>query len=502
MLIARYPLPSILVFITIFCGVSVGCGSSSTTVLSPTPLTGRCGLTLDVGSSTIGASGGTGTVRIQTDRECAWSIPQLPAWVKLSQPVTPQGSAEIAFVVEENRSTSLRSWEVVVADQRALISQEAAVCTWSLSPAKISIGATGGDAQVILKTEDFCSWELPAPASWIAVTPERGQGPAEITVRVSRNTGSARTEKVNVSSAAIEVAQRDAPPVSAPGPAPVPRPPVPPEPEPTPEPPPPPPCTFNVASVSFTDIAATGSALQVDVTTQSGCAWTSQSGVDWLRVPGDTKTGSGRVEVSVSPNVGSARSAAIVVAGQTVAIEQRAAMVCSFTLTPDSFNVSASGGSTAVSLSSSPGCAWTVTGAPGWVTVSPLSGSGSATLKVAAAPSSGAARAAVLSVAGRELRVEQAQLPACTYTVTPESFTVSHKKQHRKVEVETLSYCQWSATSNAPWVRVSSGTRTGSGEIELKVDDYSRSRTRSAVVTITGQNVSREVTVTQTGKDD
>ena len=125
------------------------------------PVAGRCGVSLDVGSSTISAAGGTGTGRIQTNRECSWSVPQLPPWVKLSQPVTPQGSAEIAFSVEENRSTSLRSWEVVVNDQRALISQEAAICTWSLSPANIAMGATGGEAQAVLKTEDFCSWELP-----------------------------------------------------------------------------------------------------------------------------------------------------------------------------------------------------------------------------------------------------------------------------------------------------------------------------------------------------
>ena len=225
---ARYRLASALAFIiiTIIAGASTGCGTTSTTLLSPSPLAGRCGVTLDVNSSSISAAGGTGTVRIQTDRECAWNIPQLPSWVKLSNPVTAQGAAEIAFIVEENRSTSLRSWEVVVNDQRALISQEAAICTWSLSPAKISIGATGGDAQAVLTTEEFCSWELPTPASWIAITPDRGQGTTEITLRVSRNTGGARAEKVSVSSAV----RRGGATRGAAAPAPVPPAPVPPPP--------------------------------------------------------------------------------------------------------------------------------------------------------------------------------------------------------------------------------------------------------------------------------
>src|SRR5262245_54214541 len=132
--------------LTIVLGwIAAACGSSSTTLLTPSPPSGRCGVTLDVSTLSVSSAGGNGTVRIQTNRECAWSIPSRPSWIKLSQPTATQGPAEIAFVVEENRSTSLRVWEVVIADQRAVISQEAATCTWSLSPAKISFDAAGGD---------------------------------------------------------------------------------------------------------------------------------------------------------------------------------------------------------------------------------------------------------------------------------------------------------------------------------------------------------------------
>ena len=68
--------------------------------------------------------------------------------------------------------------------------------------------------------------------------------------------------------------------------------------------------------VSFTDVPSNASSLRVRVTTQAGCTWTSQSGVDWLSVPGDMKSGDGRVDVRVLANTGPARSAAVVVAGQ------------------------------------------------------------------------------------------------------------------------------------------------------------------------------------------
>ena len=368
---------------------ALGCGSASTTVLSPSALAGRCGVTLDVSAPSISAAGGAGVVRIQTNRECAWVIPPQPSWVKLTQPATMQGPAEIAFVVDENRSTSLRSWEVVVADQRAMISQEAASCTWSLSPSKLSIDASGGDAQVVLTTEEFCAWELPSPVSWIAVVPARGRGTAEITVRVSRNAGSARTGNVRVSSAAVEVTQREAP----------------------------------------------------------------------------------------------------------------AAVICTFTLTPGSLTTTAAGGSVSVSVNSPAGCAWTVTGAPNWVTVSSEGGMGSATLSIAVAANTGPSRTAALMVAGREFRIEQARL-ACTYAVTPDQFTLSQKQQEKKIQVVTQSNCQWSATSSAGWVRVPSRTRTGSGEFEVKVEENSRPGSRTAGVTIAGENFTKAVTVTQEEDDE
>lgn len=485
-------------------GASASCGSSSTTALAPTPLSGRCGVALDVSSTPISAAGGSGVVRIQTNRECSWTMPQLPSWVKLNQPVTPQGPAELEFTADENRSTSLRAWEVVIADQRAVVSQEAATCTWSVTPSKLSIDASGGDAHAALKTEDFCSWELLSPAPWIALTPERGQGAADITIHVSRNTGGRRTENVRAAGVAIEIAQREAPPPPAPAPpAPAPPKPVPPPPTtppPVPEPPAPPappptPCTFTVESVRYADVPATATALQIDVSTQAACTWSAQSNIEWVKVPGDTKSGTARIEVNVSANSGSARTASIVVAGQSVTIEQRA-VACTFTVTPNSFTADAAGGSVSVSVNAPAVCAWTTTGAPTWVTVSPLNGSGPATLSIAAAANSGPARNAVLAIAGREFRINQAQAP-CTYTVTPDRFTLSHKKQQRKIQVATLSHCQWSATSSASWARVPSTVETGSGEIEVKVEENSRSDTRTAVVTIAGQNFSQEVRIVQ-----
>ena len=82
---------------------------------------------------------------------------------------------------------------------------------------------------------------------------------------------------------------------------------------------------------------------------------------------------------------------------------------CGYQLTPSSRIVSSAGARLSVSLSTSAGCAWTVTGAPEWITVSPSSGVGAATLTVdIAASPSGAGRAATFTVQGTTFTVTQA----------------------------------------------------------------------------------------------
>ena len=400
-------------------GVLTACGSASTTVLSPSPLAERCALELTVAGGSVAAGGGTGTLRVQTNRECSWAIPQQPSWVKVVQPLAAQGPAEITFTVDENRSTSARSWEVVLGNARVVISQASATCSWAFEPAVISVGASGGEVRTSLRTKEFCSWELPRSVSWIAVAPARGQGAAEITLRISPNAGATRKGRVEIAGAFVDVAQREAPPPPrSPGPAPPPPAPEIPSSDPSPAPPP------------------------------------------------------------LAP--------------------------CSFTVSPTSVDVPAAGGSASVSVNSQSDCQWTVSGVPAWLTVSSTSGTGSGSLKIAAASNPGPARNVVLLVAGREVRISQPQSPACMYSVTPRTLTFGRKKGNAKIEVVTSSSCQWRATSSADWISVPSGTRTGSGTIEVKVDEYSTSGTRSGVVIVTGQGLQVEVTVTQgdSSRDD
>ena len=88
---------------------------------------------------------------------------------------------------------------------------------------------------------------------------------------------------------------------------------------------------------------------------------------------------------------------------------------CTYSVTPTSFQISASGGNLTVSIQTTASCTWTVSGLPSWITVLGVSsGAGSATVTLVVAPNSGAALSATISFAGVSVAVTQPAAAAAT----------------------------------------------------------------------------------------
>ena len=104
------------------------------------------------------------------------------------------------------------------------------------------------------------------------------------------------------------------------------------------------------------------------------------------------------------------------------------ASACAYSVSPLALQAPAAGGTLTVTVQTSSGCAWTVSGLPAWLTLSGsanFTGPGSAALN--AAPNNGAALSATITVAGVAVTVSQAAasaspLPAITSVVNGASF--------------------------------------------------------------------------------
>jgi len=145
------------------------------------------------------------------------------------------------------------------------------------------------------------------------------------------------------------------------------------------------------------------------------------------------------------------------------------------------------------------GCDWTVTGNPAWVSASPAGGTGSGTTIISVQSNGGAARSTTFKVAGRDFAVQQASAP-CTYDAGANTRTVPYTQSTREIGVFTQDYCPVSAAETATWIEILSAPALGSGEITYRVDENKTKDSRSAPITITGENYTYVVTVIQDGK--
>src|SRR5439155_13531433 len=115
------------------------------------------------------------------------------------------------------------------------------------------------------------------------------------------------------------------------------------------------------------------------------------------------------------------------------------------------------GAGTPVTVTAASGCPWTSTSNAAWITItSGASGSGNGTVGFTAASNSGGPRSGTLTIAGQTFTVNQAG--TCSYAISPTSQSMAIRGgAGTPVTVTAATGCPWTATSNAPWITITSG---------------------------------------------
>jgi hypothetical protein len=168
---------------------------------------------------------------------------------------------------------------------------------------------------------------------------------------------------------------------------------------------------------------------------------------------------------------------------------------CSYTVTPATQNIAASGGNATVSVTTTNGCGWTAAANQSWVTVtSGATGSGNGTVAYSVAPNTTtASRTATLTAGGQAVTVTQSA--GCSYSVSPTTVSMAGAGGNVTLAITTTSGCSWTASSAATWISVGPVSGSGSASVTLTVAASSQSTARSSTASVAGRTVS----VTQTG---
>jgi hypothetical protein len=376
----------------------IACGTSSTSVVAPSGE--KCQISVTNNTAQVPAAGGSGTVAVETSRDCQWSASVDVSWIALSA-TSGQGAATVSYSVQANSNGTSRQAQIHVAEQAVTVAQAAAPCRYQLSPATVDVPSTGGTVTVVLTATNACSWSVRADAAWIArVTPADGTGSATLAVTVAANSDVARSATITVGDATVRINQAagTAPP-SSPTPTPTPAP--------SPTPTPPPSCTYRLSSSGRT-VGSNGDTVSVGVTAPSGCAWTAVSDVDWIGVvAGRSGAGNDTVRLAVAANPGGPRTGTVRIAGELFTIEQDG-RVCKYSIKPNSYHAGKGPDDIRIDVKTDPGCTWTASSNVSWVTVAEgQTGSGNGTVRLLVQANSGPDRSTILTIANQPFDLRQ-----------------------------------------------------------------------------------------------
>jgi hypothetical protein len=340
-------------------------------------------------------------------------------------------------------------------------------CSVTVSSSSPNVAASGGAGTLTVSTSRDCTWAASSSNEWIALTSaSSGQGDGSVAYRVAANVDHvARRGTLEVNDQHVEIAQDAAV------------------------------CQFTLDAISAAAPTA-GGTVAVRITSDGSCAWSAETTANWIAIAAPRSgTGSGSVTLNVAANSGNARSASVMIAGQTFTVAQPASTPeCTAAVAPSGQNVAAAGGSGSFALTVGSSCSWTTSSSADWVAfTSASSGNGSTSIgfSVAANPAP-ASRRATIAVAGQTFTINQDGL-ACAYTVSPLSQTVAAIGGSVNISVTAGPACGWSATSDVGWIAVASGASgSGNGTVALRIDPTSGG-SRSGTASIAGQTV----TITQ-----
>jgi hypothetical protein len=281
--------------------------------------------------------------------------------------------------------------------------------------------------------------------------------------------------------------------------------------------------TLGVPSTNFGPTGGTGT---VAVNVARECSWTATSAAPWISITGGQEgQGEGTVTFRIGENADpSTRRGSLSVAEQAVQLAQEAAP-CRYSVAAGDTTAPAAGGDLSIDIRTHALCNWTVASPVPWMSTSPASGKGDATIHVLVTPNTNPApRSAAVTVAGQSVMLSQdpraatppppapappapapptpdppaptppAPTPpppppppppvSCTFQLTSGSLSISETGGSVTVRVRTSATCQWTAASTVSWVSLSTTSGVGEVDVRLTVAENFAPTSRSTTLTI------------------
>jgi hypothetical protein len=347
------------------------------------------------------------------------------------------------------------------SSSRNMVGPSATKCELSIAESPPPLGSAGGSGNLPVTAARECTWSATTPTPWITISQGSGQGDGLVQFSVAANPATSRRQgELVIGDQRTGIIQEGSS------------------------------CVFAVAPTTY-GLGADGGVFSVAVHTAESCTWTAAEDVPWAAVVDTSNfTGPGTVRVRVDENAEGNRRATLLIAGQTITVDQAGASAeCRSTVAPAEASVPAAGGALIVNVTATSDCQWTAASQNAWIAVtSGLVGRGPGTVALTVAPNQGVARVGTVVIASRTFTITQeGPAPTCSYSLAPPAQSLGAGGGDAAVNVTAPDGCAWSAVSQVSWIRVTAGdTGSGAGTVSLAIDANPGAE-RVGTVTIGGQ---------------
>jgi hypothetical protein len=156
------------------------------------PIGGQCAFSINPSSASYTTAGGSGNSAVTAGATCGWTAVANASWIHVTSGASGTGNGPVGYSVDANTGPAARNGTMTIAGKTFTVSQDGvATCTFSISPTRITLTATGGTGTVnVITTPQGCAWTAVSNVSWITITSgASGNGNGPISYSVAPYTG-------------------------------------------------------------------------------------------------------------------------------------------------------------------------------------------------------------------------------------------------------------------------------------------------------------------------
>lgn len=359
---------------------------------------GGCSVGVSPNPASAGTSGGTYSLTVSAGGGCSWSTSTNVNWITITA-ASGAGSGWVSYNVAPNAGAA-RAGQIMVGNQSVTINQAGpgggggggGSCTAVVTPPVVNLGASGAVDSVSVSAASGCSWSATSNVPWIIITALSGSGSGWVSYQVLPNTtGSSRSGTIVAAGQTVTFTQAATGGGGGGGG-----------------------CAPSVSPQQLAVGASFGTA-SFTVSAPGSCSWTGTSGVNWITVTAVSGQGDGWVSFNVADNfTGAPRSGHLIVAGQTVWVNQDSARrdvasaSCPVAVSSSDIIIGPDQATSTIGVTSAPECAWAARSGAAWLTiVDGASGSGTNTITLVPVGETAVERSTTVIVGDQTVTVTQ-----------------------------------------------------------------------------------------------